>query len=280
MIIFMYSNKACEYQAISCIRSLVPRISKNTKIVYFTIGFVSNFAAEQLVKIPIPERKYPTFHYYKAELSLNVMDMFPDEKYFFFTDTDVLFSRRLNLDKLKCDTPYPLGVFGPHEQPYIWEMYEDKITIFDENLLMQYLNVTEKTIRYQWSCFYAFNRDCTDFFEEYTSLCKNEFLLKRRKQYYPFHDETPFNICLWKCKAQKSLGYIFVNTHSPSIVNMVETNDVKDYNPGTNLDDFGADWEYIHDSAQVMMYHGFKDPRTTEIALNYLLTDSGSDENY
>jgi hypothetical protein len=67
------------------------KITDDVKIVYFTIGFVSDFTAKNLIKVSIPERDYPTFHYYKAELSLDVMDMFPDENYFVFTDTDVLF---------------------------------------------------------------------------------------------------------------------------------------------------------------------------------------------
>ena len=271
MIVFLYSNQACEHQAISCMRSLAPRITDDVKIVYFTIGFISNFTLKNLVKVPIPERKYPTFHYYKAELSLDVMDMFPDEDYFFFTDTDVLFSRRLDLEKLKRDTPYAQGVYGPHEYPYIWEMVNGETHIFDEKKLMQYFNVNERTTNYQWSCLYAFHRNSYSFFEEYTSMCKNEFLVKRRKWYYPFHDETSFNICVWKNNARESLGHIFVNTHNPEVVKLVEENDIKDRRLGSNLDEMGADWEYIHDSNKVMFYHGFKEEHGAQEALTYLL---------
>jgi hypothetical protein len=271
MIIFMYSNKLCEHQAISCIRSIEPKISTGVKIVYFTIGFISNFSSPNVVKVPIPERDYPTFHYYKAELSLDVMDMFPNEDYFIFTDTDVLFSRRLDFNKLKRDTPYPQAVFGPHEQPYIWERINDQQYTYDERLLMRYFNVPDRTLNYQWSCFYTFHRNSYEFFEEYTSMCKNQYLLKRRKWYYPFHDETSFNICLWKNNATKSLGHIFVNTHNPEVVKLVEETDIKERKLGMNIDELGADWEYIHDSSQVILYHGFKDVDTSLEALNYLL---------
>jgi hypothetical protein len=271
MIIFMYTNKACEHQAISCIRSLQPRIGQDVKIVYFTIGFISNFSVPQLIKIPIPERDYLTFHYYKAELSLDVMNMFPEEDYFFFTDTDILFSRRMDLTKLKCDTPYPQAVFGPHEQPYMWERVGDKMTIFNEELLMQYFNVTNRTIRYQWSCFYAFHRNAYEFFEEYTSMCKNKYLLARRMQYYPLHDETPFNICLWKHNAQVSLGHIFVNTHSLKVIKLTEENYIVNRKLGENIDDLGADWEYIHDSSKIMLYHGFKEENNARQSLDFLL---------
>lgn len=271
MILFLYTNKVCEHQAISCIRSMESKITDDMKIVYFTIGFVSDFTAKNLIKIPIPERNYPSFHYYKAELSLELMDMFPEENDFIFTDTDILFSRRVDFKKLLHSHPYPLATFGPHEQPYIWERIGDEMIIYDEKKLMGYLNVPYRTVNYQWSCFYVFNRSCYDFFEEYTSLCKNQYLINRRKHYYPFHDETPFNVCLWKRNATESLGFVFVNTHLLNTVKMVEENDIKDRRMGSNLDDLGADWEYIHDSNKIILYHGFKDKENTQVVLNYLL---------
>ena len=275
MIIFLYSNRVYEHQAISCIRSMEGKITDDVKIVYFTIGFVSDFTAKNLIKVSIPERDYPTFHYYKAELSLDVMDMFPDENYFVFTDTDVLFSRRLDFSKLKHTFNYPLGVLGPHERPFIWERDADGSNYreYDEALLMQYFNVREKTVGYQWSCFYVFNRACQDFFEEYTSMCKNPYLIARRKLYYPFHDETSFNVCVWKRAGAQTLGYVFVNTHNPDVVKMVEEDTIKDQRLGMNIDEMGADWEYVHDSSKVILYHGFKEKTTTEIALNYLLNN-------
>ena len=96
-------------------------------------------------------------------------------------------------------------------------------------------------------------------------------MINRRKHYYPFHDETPFNVCLWKRNATESLGFVFVNTHLLNTVKMVEENDIKDRRMGSNLDDLGADWEYIHDSSKIILYHGFKDKENTQVVLNYLL---------
>jgi len=271
MVLFLYTNKVCEFQAIACIKSMERNMPKDMKIVYFTIGFISSFEAKNLIKVPITERDYPTFHYYKAELSLEVMDMFPEEKDFFFTDTDILFSRKMDFTKLTHTHSYPLATFGPHEQPYIWERVNDELKIFDEKLLMQYLNVPERTLNYQWSCFYAFNSSCYPFFEEYTSLCKNQFLVKRRKWFFPFHDETSFNVCLWKNNARESLGYVFVNTHNINTVKRVEENNMKQQRLGENLDEMGSDWEYIHDSNSVLFYHGFKEEVNMNKTLNYLL---------
>lgn len=268
----MYSNKLCEHQAISCIRSMEKKLPDTAKIVYFTIGFISAFDTKNLIKVPITERNYPTFHYYKAELSLNVMDMFPEETDFIFTDTDILFSRRVDFSKLLHKHPYPLAVFGPHEYPLIWERINGEMVIYNEERLKKYLNVPDRTLYYQWSCFYVFNRSCYDFFEEYTSLCKNEYLIKHRKDYYPFHDETAFNVCLWKRNAEHSLGHVFVNTHLLDVVKLVEENEVKDFKPGTHIDELGTDWQYIYDSSQVILYHGFKEANHINETLNYLLS--------
>jgi len=273
MIIFLYTNKTCEHQAISCIKSMTPNITDDIKIVYFTIGFISSFEHKNLVKVAIPERNYPTFHFYKAELSLDIIKMFPEEQNFIFTDTDILFSRKVNFSKLVHTNHYALGVYGPHEHPYIWERDSDGNTsVFDEGKLMQYFNVPHKSARYQWSCFYAFNRDCVEFFEEYTSMCKNEYLVTRRKWYYPFHDETAFNVCIWKRGGTESLGYIFVNTHNIETVKLVEgESSITEKRLGKNLDELGQDWEYIHNSNDVVFYHGFKEETTTTQTLNYLL---------
>jgi hypothetical protein len=248
------------------------KITDDIKIVYFTIGFISNFTSKNLIKIPIPERNYPSFHYYKAELSLEVMDMFPEENNFIFTDTDILFSNRVDFNKLAHNHPYPLGVFGPHEYPWIWERVNGEMIIYNETKLMNYMNVPERTIMYQWSCFYVFNRSSYDFFEEYTAFCKNQYLIKRRKEFYPFHDETSFNVCLWKRNATHSLGYVFVNTHILDTVKLVEENLVQNSKLGKNLDQLGGDWEYVHDSKKVILYHGFKDEESTKEVLNYLLS--------
>lgn len=273
MILFLYSNKQCEHQAISCIRSMERNITDDMRVVYFTIGFTSSFNAKNLVKIPIPERNYPSFHFYKAEVSLDVMNTFPDETDFLFTDTDILFSPRVDFTKLTHNNNYALGVYGPHEYPYMWyRMADDNVQLCDETMLMQYFGVADRTNRYQWSCFYAFNKNCYEFFEEYTSMCKNEYLLARRKQYFPFHDETAFNVCVWKRAGTDSLGFVFVNTHSLETVKMVEEQSVNQAYTGRNLDAMGADWEYIHDSSKVILYHGFKEQEPTQQTLDYLLS--------
>lgn len=272
MIIFLYTDKNCEYQAFSCIQTLLPRLRENDRIVYYTIGFDSVYEFNKVKKVrlaPIPS--YPTFHFYKAELSLLTMDMFPDEQHFMFTDTDVLYSRRFNPASIEHTHSYPLASMGPHEYPFIYEVIDGNRIVYDENALMRYFNVPHRTMRYVWSCIYSFNRNCRDFFEEYTSMCKNEYLIPRKKIYFPFQDETGFNVCLFKRNATQNLGYAFLNTHNPELVKKVETEVIKDQRIGMNIDSLGADWEYVYDSTQIIMYHGFKDRNKMYQTMNYLL---------
>lgn len=267
----MYTDKNCEYQAISCIKTLLPRIRPTDVIVYYTVGFDSSFEAKNLQKIKIGYKNYPTFHYYKAELSLMTMDLFPNEEHFLFTDTDVLFSRRFTPEKIEHTHSYPLASFGPHEYPFIYETINGEKVIYDEGKLMKYLGVAQRTMRYVWSCIYSYNSKCRDFMEEYTSFCKNEYLLARRKYYYPFHDETSFNVCLFKRNATENLGYAFVNTHNPEVVRMVESANIQDKRLGMNIDAMGSDWEYVHNSEQVIMYHGFKNKEQIDLAIKHLI---------
>lgn len=273
MVILLYSNKNYEHQAIACIKSFESKITDDVKILYFTIGFNSEFQCKNLYKKEILNLGYSSFNYYKAELSLKALEYFPDEQNFIFTDTDVLFSKRFNPSELKHNYEYPLAGFGPHEYPFIYEYINGEMIVYNEVKMMQYFNVPIRSQRYVFSCFYTFNRSCIDFLEEFTSICKNEYLQKYSKYYFPFKDETPFNICLWKRNADKNLGFNFVNTHLLSTVKLVEENNVKEVLPGTNLDSFGADWEYIQDSSKVILYHGFKDESHINPVLEYLINN-------
>jgi hypothetical protein len=271
MILILYSDKNCEHQAISCIRSLTNKITPDVKIVYYTIGFKTEFSFKNLHAIQMQYNPtYPRFHYYKAELSLFTMDIFPGEDYA-FTDTDVLFSSNFDFNKVKHDESYPLACYGAFEYPFMWEERDGVKEIFDETRLMKYCNVPERSQRYVWSCFYSFSEKCRDFFEEYTSFCKNKYLLDRQSRYFPYADETPFNICLWKRGATKNLGFAFVNTHRLDTIKQVEEAKITAKYGGNSYDAFGTDWEYIHDSKEVLLYHGFKEKNDMEEAVDYLL---------
>lgn len=273
MVLFLYSDKNCEHQAINCIKSFEHKITDDVIILYYTIGFKSQFECKNLRKIKIDLKDYPTFHYYKAELSLITLKLYPKEKYFVFSDTDILYSKRFDFEKLKHDYSYPLASYGPHEYPFMYDIVDGERIIFDEVELMNYFNVSQRSMRYVWSCFYTFNQNCLEFFEEYTSICQNKYLLNRRKRFFPFHDETPFNVLLWKNNFVNNLGFSFVNTHNPNTVKKVEELALNQIYTGDNYDALGANWEHVYESSNVIFYHGFKDKKDGESALKYIISN-------
>ena len=271
MILFLYSDRNLEYQTIACIKSLQKAMTDDIRIVYYTIGFSSDFEMPNCQTIEVDFLKYDTFNYFKPELSLKTLELFPDETDFIYCDTDVLFSKRFDFSKLVFDYPYPVAPNGPHASVYIYDAYPDGTVIYhNEQKLMKYFNVSERSCVYTFSCFYTFNRSCEDFFEEWKSMVDNTYLLKTEKEYFPFYDETPFNVCLWKRGATHTLGMAFVNTHQLDFIKMVEeSDDIVDTN-GHVIDTVGGNWEYVQNSANVLFYHGAKTPEDVQTNLEYL----------
>jgi hypothetical protein len=54
-------------------------------------------------------------------------------------------------------------------------------------------------------------------------------------------------------------------------VKLTEENIIKEQSLSTHLDPMGTSWEYIHDSEQIIAYHGFKEKEAIDETLNYLL---------
>lgn len=272
MILILFSNKNYEYQSLSCIKSVQKYLTDGLQVLYFTIGYESSIKIDNVKTVYVEDKNYKSFMYYKPELCLKALDIFPEEQYFFYADSDIIFNKRIDFNKIKCDEEYPLAVFGPHECPFIWtKLPNGDMLYYNENALMNYLNVPDRTIRYQWACFQSFNRKCKDFYEEYESLCKNSYLLNRQNIYFPFYDETPFNVCLWKRNANKSLGFIFLNTHLLETIREVEENSISTDRKSKVTDLLGAEWEYIDEVDKVMFYHGCKNKEDIEQIVNYLL---------
>jgi hypothetical protein len=274
MIIFLYSDKNYEQLAINCIKSFENKITDDIKVVYYTVDFDTEFKCKNLYPTRIGKLNYPSIVYYKPELSLNTINNFPEEDFFLFIDADILFSKRLDFKKLEHNCSYPLGSFGPFEYPYKWSNYGGIEIIYDETNLMNYFNVDARSIGYQGTAFYGFNRACIDFLEEWQSICKNEYLTSKDWRYLPYNEETAFNICLWKRGATESYGYIYVNTILLNVIRSTEeSNDISNTRTQIVLDSKGNDWTYINDSSTVIFYHGFKEIENMTECLNYLLSN-------
>jgi autotransporter strand-loop-strand O-heptosyltransferase len=272
MIIYLFSDKKYEYQAHACLKSFEHKLTDDIKVVYFTVGFDSDITTKNLIKVRVPINLiYPGFTYYKPELALKLMKMFPTESDFLFTDVDVLFTHRMDFKQFVHNYDYPLAIYLTHEFTFKYKKENNEITYATEENLMKYFNLQKRSMRYQGSGFFAFNRNCIDFLKEWTSICKNEYLLEKQEIYFPFTDETAMNICLWKRNATQSLGHIFVNTLKFESIKLIEESNINHTFLGKNIDDYGSDTEYVHDFDKIMFYHGIRDVVELEKSLNYLL---------
>ena len=271
MVLFLHSDTNYQRLAESCIRSLSNSITDDVRIVYYTIGFDSDLQFKNLTTHRIePDPLYPNFDFYKPELALLTMDLFPDDHYV-YVDSDVIFSRKFDFNRVKHDLPYPMASFGPHEYVYSWVISEGEVVTFDEKRLIQYFNVPERSQRYVWACFFSFNPSCREFMEEYSSMCRNKYLLDRKNEFFPFRDETPFNVCLWKRGATENYGFGFVNTHAASTVISVEEG-ASNMHFDNAIDSInGSKWEYVEDNEKIMFYHGVKEEDQVRLALDFLL---------
>jgi hypothetical protein len=287
MVIFLYSDIKYEQAAISCIRSFERLITDDLKVVYYMVDFDSDFSCKNLHKVRVEKKGYPSMLFYKPELSLLTLQLFPEEEHFIYCDTDVIYSRKFDFTVGKIDNlAYPLAPVGPFDAPFIWENINGIYREYRCEELMNYLNVPERTMKYVNSCFYIFSHGCRDFIEEWASICENKYLHSRPGGilYFPFQDEASFNVLLWKRKAGKNLGRCYLNTTRLDAVKMCEEGYFEFIDPsedrigrqgvlkGGPVDIYGMNWESIEDPSNVIFYHGIKEKKASEEILNYIMS--------
>jgi len=269
MTIILFSDKNFEEQAKLTIASIKNKINDDIRIVYYTIGFKSDFKSKNVTTHYIEnDDRYPLYNFYKIDLCLKTMELYHDD-YYFFTDVDVIFSKKVDFNKLKFNYDYPMASYGPVEFPITYRVENGETQIFNEEPLMRHCGVKNRTMRYVWSCIFAFNNSCKNFFEEVIHLFENQDLIKNHRVYFPYSDETAFNVCLWKRGVTNNLGHAFLNTHDVNALIKTEENDLVDYGFGC-LDVNGHDWQFVHDSKKILAYHGFKDPKDMRLAADYV----------
>jgi hypothetical protein len=198
----------------------------------------------------------PNLNFIKPSILLKSLKDYPSENDFLFLDSDLTVGKRFNPSVIFSELQdFPSSPFGPFESPYTYRTFENgRVENYTPDLLMQYFNVGEKTMRYVQNCIIAYSRKHQDFILEWESISLNKFLLKEHWRYFSFQDETAYNVLLWKYGCTQNLGHLFVNTHKYSTYKLVEESDEVRGNVDENP------YEYCHDSSKIMLYHGTKDP--------------------
>lgn len=243
-------------------------------VVFYMVGYDSAIEYPGLIKRrwdPVVERD--NFQLYKPHIMLQSLEFEGSLIYF---DTDILLGKRFSLDSLRCDLDYPLACVGPLNHVYHWEVDSEGNSYYhDENLLMSYYGVPERTTAYMWTSMLSYNQSCKDFLIEWCSIMDNVYfhIDGRTKSYFPFGDETAFNVLMWKRKCVQTLPRYFVNTTLFETMRKVENDDgythyqdnFENNSPPVEL------YERCDSSDQVQFYHGMKDHQNLLKTLSWMI---------
>ena len=149
---------------------------------------------------------------------------------------------------------------------------ELKKILINEERLMNRLSIKERSMPYVYSCFMSVNRKCIDFLKDWESFCSDSYLLENRSIYYPFQDETSFNVLLWKRNCTQNYGRIFLNTLYSDPLEFVEDK----VNDGFEGRVYSVPEQFVDNSSDIMFYHGLKNEVELKNSLNYLRKQSES----
>ena len=263
----LYTDKNYEHMVKSFIESCI-YAGLNEQILYYTLGFESDLDYPNLTKIRfelLPHKL--NLVYYKPDILKDSLK-YIDTACFF--DSDILMSKRFKVEDFENkNLDFPLSCLAPEQYPYVfWTNGVDTIP-FDDGKIREYFNVPLRTMGYVYSCQISYNKSCEDFIDEWLSVCDNKYLLNKGKilgdrEYFPFYDETPYNLVLWKRNIQNNLGHRFLNTAKFETFLHVESNDdITD----TYLDNL---YGLVKDSSEISFYHGFKDKEEIQKVLDWM----------
>ena len=274
--IVFYSDANYEYQAKALMSSILANAGDDVRMFYYTIGFESSIDHERLTKIEIPiDDKKPTgytmanlangtFEFYKPSVILEHIERFGGKA--LYLDTDIILGRRFDMRFFDNNHDYPLLPNGNWAYPFAFSGSER----YDENALMKYFGVSERSMEYVYSNIISFSEKCRDFVVEWKSICDNQYLLLKKKTYFPFSDETAMNVALWKRNVKKGLGRVYLNTLEFEPFEYVEENDGIKGDPSINNGIMGSNLLRCDDSSKIMLYHGIKDKDVLDRVVFYL----------
>lgn len=272
MTIVLYSDKNYEGMVDSFLISRIYSGFSHINVIYYTVGFDSqlNYPNLQKVRWEFNSEK-PDLTYYKPGI---LIDSLKYDNCLCYMDSDILLSKRFDPEKIENkDMSYPLASSGPQDHVWTWESFGDEIIRYDEIKLMDYFGISKRSCPYLWASMISYNSECLDFMEEWESILSNPYLLKSRKEFFPFREETAFNITLWKRNIDHYLDRVFFNTVSFDSFLIVETSEDGKIDKHEEYGITNADprlYETCPDFRRVLFYHGFKPGKDTENAVNWM----------
>jgi hypothetical protein len=261
MKFLLHSDKNYEQLVESFLVSRTYAGCQEIGVVYYSIGFKSNLQGENLEIREWPVNNlYKNFNYYKPSI---ILDALKYDEHICYMDSDILLSKNFNKSLLlNTEFDFPIASSGPQEYPYVWIYTPDGETIIrDETQLMKYFGVQKRTCDYVWTSMLSCNKKCIDFLEEWDSIVSNPYFMKSSDIYFPFQDETSFNVLLWKRDINYNLKNVFFNTGNFKSFESVEMSKISSIPRYYTSETIGFDpkmYEFCEDPSKVLFYHGFK----------------------
>ena len=272
MNIIFYSDQNYEYQAKALIESIILNIEEKVHMVYYTIGFESGLEYDGLTKVPYEKDcSKKSYEFYKPSIMLDAISRFGGD--FLFLDTDILIGRRFEMSKIINSLDIPLFPYGNWDYPFLFDGVDSNgnhVNFRNEEAIMEYFGVKSRSMNYVYTCVCSFNERCSNILREWKSMCEYTFLLEEDIfKYYPFKDETPLNVILWKRGITQNLGRIYLNTIAANPLIYIEENENIVGN-AYNMGIFENPNMKCENSSDIILYHGIKDKNELDISLNHM----------
>jgi len=260
MRILVYSDSVYESMVNAFMVSRKYASVGDVHVLYYTVGFDSSLEYPNFTKIRWEfDSEKPDLTYYKPDILIDGLNY---DKHILYMDCDIVLSKRFDPEKLINESSeLPISSSGPQDHVWIWKSFGEETIVYDETKLMEYFGIAERSCKYLWASMISYNDNCLDFLEEWKSILLNPYLLKKKEIYFPFREETAYNITLWKGGCTDFFDLVFFNTTSfDSFLNIeTEENVVIDKFREYSLDNLDTRlYETCDDSSRILFYHGFK----------------------
>ena len=272
MNIIFYSDYNYEYQAKALIESIILNIKEDVQMIYYTIGFESSLEYDNLTKVPYErDLMKKSFEFYKPSIMLDAIDRFGGD--FLFLDTDILIGRRFEISRVINNLDIPLFPYGNWDYPFLFDGVDSNgnhVNFRNEEAIMEYFGVKSRSMNYVYTCVCSFNERCSGILREWKSMCEYSFLLEEDIfKYYPFKDETPLNVILWKRGITQNMGRIYLNTiEAYPLIHIEENEGVS--GDAYNMGIFENPNMKCDNSSEIILYHGIKDRIEIDMALAHM----------
>lgn len=284
--IVLYSDIKYKEHVLMTVNSF-SRVNQKFNFLFFQIDFYEEITIDNvdIQCIHLPKVKgLPHMQLMKPMVLLEALKIVDD---FIYVDCDTLVSSNFEYDILmEKVSSYPVGTVL-HETfwqypVFFWHTSNGIRMELNEDAMMKYLSVTDRTQKWVTTLIMAINRSCLDFIEEWNRICLDSKLwddgdylldiganhLEPYRLYFHMGDETPFNVLLWKNKISNYfINNIVIEPRKAETFLQVEYEKLYDVQIESD-----NQLTYVKDSNKIFLYHQLKDLEFKNLILDKFKT--------